>query len=80
VYGYKLSRNNPNVENILELMICITHTCVVLDSEPFLQTYLQGTSITEGEGPGFLASVLVDSIEVDRSFLLGLTTRQKCNA
>jgi hypothetical protein len=55
------------------------HACTVV-RRTLLRAYLQGTSIAEGEGPGFLASVLVDSIKVDRSFLLGLSARQKRNA
>jgi len=83
--GYKVSGHNLNVERVclcsfLTLMICITQTCVLLHLEPSWQAYLQGTSIAEGEGPGFLASVLVDSIKVDRSFFFRLSTRQKRNA
>jgi hypothetical protein len=39
------------------------------------KTYLQGTSIAEGERPGFLATIFVDSIKVDRGFFFRLSTR-----
>ncbi|KDR09237.1 hypothetical protein L798_01106 [Zootermopsis nevadensis] len=61
-----------------EFTLCSLHI-VRLPSPCSKHCYLQGTSITEGEGPGFLATVLVDSIKVDRSFLFRLPTRQKCD-
>lgn len=38
---------------------------------------MEGATVAEGEGPGFLAGELVDGVEVDRGLLLGLSTTEE---